>query len=123
MNDFPGAVNGSDYTIKNLNPFNILPQWAINSLTPEEKRKYINENFPIELDLEIRADGTRAPITDTTSDVLRNMTGKQLQNIQRIVRKFNKGEVTYEQAAQLLKGGFGFTDIDVSDWLTTEEEL
>lgn len=120
MTNFAGATPGSDYTIKNLNPFNILPQWAIASLTPEEKRKYITENFPIDLDLNVNQSG--APVSDQTSDVIRNMTGKQLQGIQRIVRKFNKDEMTYEQAAQLLKGGFGFTDENVADWLTTSEE-
>ena len=54
---------------------------------------------------------------------LKNMTGRQLQNVQRIVRDFNKGKLTFEQAKQMLKNGFAFTDEDVNEWLITEEEL
>lgn len=57
-----------------------------------------------------------------TNDALKNLTGRQLQGIQRIVRKFNKEELTFDQAAQLLKQGFGFTDEDVNAWLITPEE-
>lgn len=56
------------------------------------------------------------------NDNLKNMTGRQLQGIQRIVRKFNKGELTFEQSKQLLISGFGFNDEDVNDWLITPDE-
>jgi hypothetical protein len=108
------------WEIKNVNPFNILPEWVISSLSPQEKRKYISANYPIELDTDLMPDGT--PIQQITNDSLKNLTGKQMQNIQRIVRKFNKEELTYEQAAQLLKSGFGFTDSDVDLYLVTKEE-
>ncbi len=58
----------------------------------------------------------------TNNDVLTNLTGRQLQGIQRIVRKYNQGQLTYEQAAILLKSGFGFNDIEAGLWLTTPEE-
>jgi hypothetical protein len=56
------------------------------------------------------------------NESLKNLTGRQLQNIQRIVRKFNKNELTFEQARQMLVNGYGFTDTDVNDWLVTPEE-
>lgn len=56
------------------------------------------------------------------NDSLKNLTGRQLQGIQRIVRKFNKEDLTFDQAKQLLKNGFGFTDADVDAWLITPEE-
>jgi hypothetical protein len=57
-----------------------------------------------------------------TNDTLTNLTGRQMQNVQRIVRKFNKGELTFEQAGVMLKDGFGFTDDQVNVWLVTNEE-
>jgi hypothetical protein len=57
-----------------------------------------------------------------TNSILTNMTGRQMQGIQRIVRQFNKDQITKDQAAGLLKKGFGFTDQDVEDWLVTKEE-
>jgi len=65
--------------------------------------------------------GNPAP-DPVVNESLRNMTGRQLQAVQRIVRKFNTGELTYEQAAQLLKDGFSFTDDNVDIWLVTPEE-
>ena len=50
------------------------------------------------------------------------MTGRQLQGIQRIVRKYNKNEITEAQASSLLKGGFGFDDETIGEWLISPEE-
>jgi hypothetical protein len=59
-------------------------------------------------------------VADNTT--LTNLSGRQLQGIQRIVRKYNKDELTYEQAAQLLAGGFGFDEDGIAEWLVTPEE-
>ena len=81
----------------------------------------------ITLDVEGQEGGESEPLEPEESMVadnttLTNLTGRQLQHIQRVVRKFNKDELTYEQASQLLKGGFGFDDDGVAEWLVTEEE-
>jgi hypothetical protein len=60
--------------------------------------------------------------TKPVNDSLKNLTGRQLQNIQRIVRKYNKQELTYEQAKQMLVNGYGLGDNDIDDWLVTAEE-
>jgi hypothetical protein len=59
-------------------------------------------------------------VADNTT--LTNLTGRQMQGIMRIVRKFNKGELTFEQASSLLSGGFGFTPEEIDSWLFTKEE-
>jgi hypothetical protein len=79
------------------------------------------------LKLDIEQDGEEAEIAPDEAIVadnttLTNLSGRQLQGIQRIVRKFNKDDLSYEQAAQLLRGGFGFTDDEIAEWLVTEEE-
>lgn len=42
-------LEGRDFTIKSINPINILPDWTIEVLTDQEKRDYINDNFNIDL--------------------------------------------------------------------------
>ena len=56
------------------------------------------------------------------NEAFTNLTGRQLQGIQRIVRKFHKGEMTEAQASLLLQSGFGMTDEQAKVWLITEEE-
>jgi hypothetical protein len=60
--------------------------------------------------------------TTSGNTTLTNLTGRQMQGIMRIVKKFNKGELTYEQASVLLSGGFGFSVEDIDNWLVTPEE-
>jgi hypothetical protein len=68
-------------------------------------------------------EGEGEPATDVPTNAnLTNLTGRQLQNIQRTVRKFNKEELTYDQASTLLKNGFGFNEDEVNIWLVKEEE-
>ena len=56
------------------------------------------------------------------NQTLTNLSGRQMQGIQRIVRKYNKGELTEAQATDLLKGGFGFDDEAIDNWLVSPEE-
>lgn len=109
-----------------------------NSIT-KNRRANISEVFsmllsywenPIQTDAEIKIQsyGVGAQVMNSivdkpaTNDTLTNLTGRQLQNIQRIVRKFNKNELTFEQAKQMLVNGFQFSEQDVNDWLITPEE-
>jgi hypothetical protein len=47
------------------------------------------------------------------NDALRNLTGRQMQNVMRIINKYGKGVLTYEQAVTMLRGGYGLTDADI----------
>lgn len=38
-----------DFTIKNVNPINILPDWVVSSMNGVDKIKYINEHFNLNL--------------------------------------------------------------------------
>jgi hypothetical protein len=114
-----GITPETDFTISTLKPFDFIPDAVIANLSPEEQK----ELFEIELQ-------TSAPTTQPSApgqpvernDALANLTGRQLQNIQRIVRKFNKSELTFDQAAVMLRDGFNFTDDQIGVWLITENE-
>ena len=55
-----GTTDDTDFTIKNSNPIDVMPDWAINSLTDKEKRAYINDNFNIELDEDVVIEETKS---------------------------------------------------------------
>ena len=97
------------------------------------KKIFSNWYRPVESDFKIKELVYKKQSTTVTSpsapteqaavnDNLKNLTGKQLQNIQRVVRKFNKGELTFAAASQLLKNGYSFTEQDVNDWLVEDGE-
>lgn len=88
-----------------------------------------NDNFNIK-ELQYGAPKTTVSMADTqpqqqtahVNEVMKNLSGKQFQGIQRIVRKYNKNEITFEQASQMLKNGFAMSEQDVNDWLITSDE-
>lgn len=104
------------------------------ALTPDEKRKWMSKNVPgVELELTpatvqpvvdpANPDVQVAPPVETkVNENMKNLTGRQFQAVMRIVRNFNKGQLTFEQAKQMLKSGFAMSDEDVNTWLITPEE-
>ena len=56
-----------------------------------------------------------------SNDAIRNLSGRQYQNVMRIVRQFTKGKLTKAQASLMLKNGFNFTDDDVNTFLGIDD--
>jgi hypothetical protein len=50
-------------------------------------------------------------------DNLANMTGRQNQNLGRIIRQFAQGKINYEQAKVLLQGGFALSNEEIDKLL------
>jgi hypothetical protein len=55
------------------------------------------------------------------NEALKNLTGRQYQNVMRIVRQFTNGKLTKSQATLMLQNGFGFSVNDVEIFLTVDE--
>lgn len=95
-------------------------------MNEEEKIDFMKQNLPnvkiIRVPTATVMPETNGQADAVVNETVKNLTGRQLQGVQRIVRKFNKDEFTFEQAKQLLKNGFGFTEEDVQAWLITREE-
>jgi hypothetical protein len=53
---------------------------------------------------------------------LTNLSGRQHQNVMRIVRQFGSGKINKAQASLMLKSGFGFTDADVDTFLGVDDD-
>ena len=56
------------------------------------------------------------------NDSIKNLSGRQYQNVMRIVRQFGSGKINKQQASLMLKSGFGFTDSDVNTFLGIDED-
>lgn len=91
------------------------------NLTQNEIREILGRE-PLESN-QVTSDGAQA-VTDTTTEApaqmneaIRNLSGRQYQNVMRIVRQFGNGKLTKEQASLMLKNGFNFTEDDVNTFL------
>lgn len=60
--------------------------------------------------------------TDTANQNITNLTGRQFQNLERILRKVQKQVLTEAQGIQMLQQAFGMTDQQARDFIATELE-
>jgi DNA-binding MarR family transcriptional regulator len=58
----------------------------------------------------------------SVNEHIKGLKGREWQNMQRIIRDFNKGKITREQASSMLKGGYALSDEEIFTWLGAEEE-
>ena len=107
----------------------------INSLSPLVANKVLESMSPDEIrslaglvPKAITTDANGLPIATTPVDVpmqandsIKNLSGRQYQNVMRIVRQFGNGKLTKEQAGLMLKNGFGFTDNDINVFLGLDD--
>lgn len=70
------------------------------------------------------ASGTTTAVAQPmqANDAIKNLSGRQYQNVMRIVRQFGSGKINKQQASLMLKSGFGFTDADVNTFLGIDED-
>lgn len=108
----------------------------INSLSPLVANKVLESMSPDEIrslaglvPKAIATDVNGLPIDETVEQVpmqsnesIKNLSGRQYQNVMRIVRQFGNGKLTKEQAGLMLKNGFGFSDSDVNVFLGLDND-
>jgi len=102
---------------------------SINSLSPLVANKVLESMTPDEirslagLQPNPLVNATAGVIPETmegenkVNSVLTNLTGRQHQQINRIVRQYTQGKLSKDQASHMLKSGFGFSDEDISMYL------
>lgn len=61
-------------------------------------------------------------MSDVANEHLKNLTGRQMQNIQRIIRKYKSGNITRQMAETMLKSGINLTDDQVCAFLDFSDE-
>jgi hypothetical protein len=55
------------------------------------------------------------------NDNLKKLSGREYQNLMRIIREYSKNKITREMAKQMLKSGYGLTEEECSAYLGEEE--
>ena len=88
------------------------------NMTREEIREKLG------LQSEVPTDASGAPVAQPVqaNATLTNLSGRQHQNVMRIVRQFANGKINKAQASLMLKSGFGFSDADVDTFLGVDED-
>ena len=64
---------------------------------------------------------TPEPSQGMINEHLKGMKGREWQNFQRIIREYNKGKITREQASQMLKSAYGLGEEELATWLGADE--
>lgn len=93
------------------------------NLTQNEIRELMGRE-PLQSN-QVTADGAKAVIEEVpvkANESIKNLSGRQYQNVMRIVRQFGNGKLTKAQATLMLKNGFGFTDEDVNSFLGIDDD-
>jgi|688.fasta_scaffold13704_8 ribosomal protein S25 len=93
---------------------------VLESMTPDEIRALIGlppTNAP-----QLDASGNALPPVEELSvnEHIKGLKGREWQNMQRIIREFNKGKINREQASAMLKTGYALSDEEVATWLGAE---
>lgn len=112
-------------SINSLSP--LVANKVLETMTADEIRALANlaPNANVKTQIE---QTTPAPVEQMGTDnpavnnVLTNLTGRQHQQINRIVRQYTQGKLSLSQASLMLKNGFGFTDDDVTAYLGLNDQ-
>ena len=56
------------------------------------------------------------------NDNLKNLSGRQYQQLMRVIRQFSQGKITKEIANTMLKAGLGMTDADINAMLGIDDD-
>lgn len=98
----------------------------VANLTQDEIRALMGKE-PLQ-STEVTSDGNVAITNDVavatpmqSNDAIKNLSGRQYQNVMRIVRQFSNGKLNKQQASLMLKNGFNFTDDDVNVFLGIDD--
>ena len=76
---------------------------------------------PTEYGLPLETEQPMAASPLNVNEHIKGLKGREWQNMQRIIREFNKGKISREQATAMLKAGYALTDEEVSTWLGAED--
>jgi ribosomal protein S25 len=113
---FKGVV--SDIKIIPTEPIGIeFSEATIVSMAPKE---WILEKIGIDATKYLPT-GAEAPAESlSVNEHIKGLKGREWQNMQRIIREFNKGKINREQASAMLKTGYALSDEEVNTWLGAE---
>lgn len=108
---FPGQ-----YELQQTDPIGL--QFDVKDVIADIPRAFIFEKLGIPAE---HAPVTPAGATPTGGEMvnenIKNLTGKQNQQLLRIIRQYGQGKLTEAQARTMLRTGVGWSDEDINDFL------
>ena len=112
-----------EHTITPVEPLSFEFSEAV--LSANMTRDEIREKLGLQVEMTApAASGSTTAVAQPmqANDAIKNLSGRQYQNVMRIVRQFGSGKINKQQASLMLKSGFGFTDADVNTFLGIDED-
>jgi DNA-binding CsgD family transcriptional regulator len=111
----------SDLTIIPVEPISLeLSEAAILTVAPKE---WVLEKAGIDITKYQPEPTTTDVQTASVNDSIKNLTGRQYQQVLRIIRQFGQGKITKEIAQTMLRSGYGLSDGEIDTMLGTNEEF
>jgi hypothetical protein len=99
-----------------------LTEAALLQIAPKE---YLLEKAGIDLSKYAPVDGNTGNLVASHANVnesLKNLTGRQYQQLMRVVRQFSQGKITKQQASVMLSGGLGLSEAEINTMLGVDDD-
>jgi hypothetical protein len=106
--------------INSLSP--LVANKVLESMTPDEIRSLAGLVASTPSGVPSGTQSATSTPVQQSNEAIKNLSGRQYQNVMRIVRQFGNGKLTKQQASLMLKNGFGFTDDDVNTFLGIDND-
>jgi len=118
-------ITGVESKIIPVEPIGV--EFSEQTLLQIAPKKWLLEKIGIDASLypEIAQPEAAAPQSQpmAVNENLKNLSGRQWQSLTRIIRKFEKGEISQEQAKLLLKSSLGLNDDEVNTMLSIDNNM
>ena len=109
----PIAFEFSEATIKEFAP----KAWILEKLGIDLTK------YPEAAQPEVQPTGQPAQPLAQVNENLKNLTGRQWQGVNRIIRNFEKGRINKDQAKLLLKSSLGLSDEEINVMLSIDNDM
>lgn len=86
-------------------------------------KKYFLDKLGININEYPELNAPQPGVPTANNSVMANLTGRQFQNIMRIVREHSRGKLNWKAAATSLKTGYSLSDEDVVNFIGEEVQL
>jgi hypothetical protein len=99
-----------------------LTEAALLQIAPKE---YLLEKAGIDLSKYAPIDSNTGELAASPANVnesLKNLTGRQYQQLMRVVRQFSQGKITKQQASVMLSGGLGLSEAEINTMLGVDDD-
>jgi hypothetical protein len=99
-----------------------LTEAALLQIAPKE---YLLEKAGIDLSKYAPVDSNTGNLAASPANVnesLKNLTGRQYQQLMRVVRQFSQGKITKQQASVMLSGGLGLSEAEINTMLGVDDD-